>query len=133
MLCKYATWICLAGIFVPTLGCSPSGPRMAQVSGAVTLDGQPIEDGEIMFVPLDKELGPEAGRINKGVFTLPAKVGMNRIEIRASKAVPGRQTPMGPITLEYIPARFNTDSTLQEEVLSDHKNEYALKLLSVTK
>ena len=109
--------------------CGPKGPAMATVSGVVTFDGQPVEDGEILFSPLDKNLGPEAGRIKNGAFNFPAKVGQSRIEVRASRAVPGRDTPMGPITLEYIPARYNEESTLSENVTADGKNHWELKLV----
>lgn len=41
--------VLLAG--VAASGCSDSGPKSYHVSGAVTLDGQPIPFGEVIFTP----------------------------------------------------------------------------------
>lgn len=42
---------CLAILFLPITGCSEPGPKAYRVSGAVTLDGQPIPYGEVIFTP----------------------------------------------------------------------------------
>ena len=37
--------------FLILAGCGDSGPAEYDVTGSVTLDGQPIEKGEILFLP----------------------------------------------------------------------------------
>lgn len=120
-------------LFATTLlliGCS-GGPRSYPVSGTVTLDGKPLDDGNIYFLPLDPNVPPDAGKIEAGHFRFAAREGKVRVEIRASREVPGKRSPMGNIRKEeYIPARYNRESTLEAEVRADKENVYSLELTS---
>jgi hypothetical protein len=113
------------------LGCGKSGPRRAAASGHVTLDGQPIDEGVIQFLPVQGTVGPETGGvIANGQYAIAQQrgpvVGMNRIELRASKKT-GRkiQDPTGRpgvLTDEYkemFPTSSNTNSTLVREIKDD--------------
>ena len=110
------------------VGCSGGGPDdRGEVRGTVSLDGQPIEKGSIVFEPTDGNSGPMSGAtIQNGAYHVPAKkgpaVGANRIEIRATKKT-GRKVPARPpLTgeedeiVQFIPARYNEESTLIEEI-----------------
>jgi len=105
-------------------GCS-SGGRPAEktypVSGNVTLDGQPLAEGEIIFKDPAKgevHLGP----IKDGKFQLQATAGPKRVEIYAYKMEldPVAREMYGeeaqPAKVNYIPARYNTESTLTANV-----------------
>ena len=109
-------------------GCGNNGPRRAAVSGHVTLDGQPIDEGVIQFLPVEGTVGPETGGvIANGQYDIPqqrgAVVGKNRVELRASKKT-GRkiQDPTGRpgvLTDEYkevFPPSSNTNSSLVREI-----------------
>ena len=62
--------ICGCGAGIPD-----TRPRIA-VSGTVTLDGQPLENAVIRFVPLPEVKGPTASiAIESGKFGLPAYAG----------------------------------------------------------
>ncbi len=109
-------------------GCGNKGLRRAAVAGHVTLDGQPIEEGVIQFLPVNGTVGPETGGIiAKGQYDIPQQrgpvVGKSRVELRASKKT-GRkiQDPTGrPGTLtdeykEMFPPSSNTNSSLVRDI-----------------
>lgn len=60
----------LAIFVLLTSGCGQSGPSMAPAKGRVTLDGQPVSDAAVAFMPVGG--GPMAvGKTNaQGVFVL---------------------------------------------------------------
>src|SRR5262249_27420377 len=100
--CLVLSLLCLAGCF----------GNKAEVSGTVKLDGVPIKEGSINFIPVEGTLGPGAGAvIEDGKYHIAASkgvtVGKNRVEIRAFKNT-GRkvQDPTGKpgvLTEERVP------------------------------
>jgi hypothetical protein len=119
------TWACLAAP-----GCGDAGPKTYAVFGTVSLDGRPLEEGDIYFYPLDPNISADAGKIKAGQFAFRTKAGKKRVEIRASRVVPGKQTPMGgPMRVEFLPARYNAQTTLTAEVLTkgDKRFEFPLE------
>jgi len=113
------------------VGCGPSGPRKYAVSGTVKFDGQPLEDGHIIFTPEDPSLGPEAGDIVQGEYRLEAHGGMQKVKVSASKAVPGTEGQgfRGlPLIEEYIPAKYNSATTLSAEVTPSGDNRFDFEL-----
>ena len=62
-------------LLVP-LGCSGTDGRVS-VSGKVTLDGNPLEDGSISFRPAPgTSANSSGGRITAGSYELPAESGL---------------------------------------------------------
>ena len=106
-------------------GCSPG--QRAAVSGQVTLNGQPIENGMIAFIPTADGDAPSAWtKIIDGRYQIPAHqgpgVGPCRVEIRWAKKT-GRKIPAvhpaGPIieeTREVVPERHNLQSELEMSI-----------------
>jgi hypothetical protein len=126
LICCGLVW--WAGLLA--LGCGEAGPKTYAVSGTVTLDGRPLEEGDIYFYPLDPNLSADAGKIKGGRFAFRAKAGHIRVEIQAHRVVPGKKTPMGgPEREQFLPARYNTESTLAREVLvqGDNRFEFVLE------
>lgn len=109
------------------LGCGPAGPKTYKVSGTVTFDGQLVESGEIILLDPAEVEPPVAGPIVNGEFDFASTAGVKRVEIRASRDT-GKMGPLGPVFDEYIPARYNSDSHLKEEVVPGGKNRFELKL-----
>ena len=108
-----------AAVMLPLAGCSdaPPGPRLVPVTGTVSYDGKPLPDGDIMFVPADKSVGPEATKIKDGKYSFKAREGKNRVEVTASRPVPGKKGPMGEDAFKsYIPTKYNQKSELTAEV-----------------
>jgi hypothetical protein len=94
----------------------------------VTLDGAAIEKGSITFLPTGGTQGPATGAaVADGRYRLSAAdgpvVGRNRVEIRAPRRT-GRKTPVWDTqpdnlideSIEIMPARYNSESTLEAEV-----------------
>ena len=109
----------------PMLGCGRPGPQRAVVSGTVVYRGEPIADGMIRFVPLEAGAGPMAGALIKdSKYEVNAlggvPVGRCRVEIKSLRAVAAQPTarPKGldmfrDLTVQYIPDKYNNNSTLE--------------------
>jgi hypothetical protein len=114
----------LALLFVASLaGCGDSdGAEKHTISGTVTLDGEPVENGTITFVPADG-VGPTAGApIENGQYTAEVPPGSKKVEIRAAKVVGQRKlydtpdSPTGDVVEELIPEKYNAKTTLTADV-----------------
>ncbi|MDB5387205.1 MAG: hypothetical protein JWM11_2851, partial [Planctomycetaceae bacterium] len=117
MRCPSSIWVtlpCLCLAFPLLAGCGPSGPTRAAVSGEVMFDNEPIDDGTIVFIPVDTTHGaPTGGRIKDGMYSLAAKdgpvVGTHKIEITANRKTGEKIVAAPPATGEidkieqYIP------------------------------
>ena len=118
-------------IFFLAFGCGAGSPAMYRVTGSVTFDGRPVENGEIIFVPFDKSLAPDAGNIDHGTYDLLVKAGKKRVEIRASRPLVGKKpNPMGPVYQDYIPEKYNARTTLEADVKSEGANRFDYELKS---
>ena len=119
----------LASLFI--VGCSGK-PRLYPVSGSVSFDGQPVPDGDIMFVSPDGVRGPDPGKIKDGKYALKTTEGKKRVEFSAAKIRPvGARGGGGePVPEEYLPARYNTESKLSAEVRASNANQFDFSLES---
>ena len=107
-------------------GCSPSA---VEVTGEITLDGQPVADGMISFVPpsSEKSLKPAWSKINSGRYSISAGRVLKpeipyRVEILAYHKT-GREVPsavpgggLRQEIVQIIPTEFNRKSTLKATV-----------------
>ena len=123
---------------VAVAGCDAE-PRHESVSGAVTLDGKPLDDAEVRFTP-DGGEGLTVGSLaQNGRYSLPNPPGLipgkYRVSISArgsAAASPGTPPdldlarPGGPT--ERIPARYNHQTTLRAEVSAGGPNTYEFEL-----
>lgn len=106
-------------------GRSKSGIEKVVVSGTVTLDAQPIANGEIRFHPIDGTPGPVSGApIRDGQYVAQGKggvpIGTHRVVITGFR--PGKNaaaSPEGGAVEQYVPARFNDQSILTAEITAD--------------
>jgi hypothetical protein len=98
----------LAGILLLT-EMSPSGPT---VTGLVQLEGQPLLEGRIKFVPEKGTAGSGGGDvIRKGKYRIEKglTVGKYQVEIRADRPIPGKKVPSpigGPPIDRVVPIVF---------------------------
>lgn len=105
------------GVAVLGLAAGCGGPPQATVSGTVTLDGQPVENGTISFYPTANAGQTAGGGIENGRFTVTGSPGEMTVLISANKVV-GKQKMFkdGPETdkiVELIPDRYNKTSELK--------------------
>ena len=110
-------------------GCGSDGPEIAGVEGTVTMDGKPLPNAAVVFVP---EGGRPAGArtdenghyvLNFSAGRQGAIPGKSRIRISTLsdpyEAEDGTSVPGSP---ETIPARYNAQTTLQYEVKAGETN-----------
>jgi hypothetical protein len=123
----------LAALVLSLSGCSGE----PAVTGTVTLNGEPVDGGAIIFTPDGVSGLKAAARIVDGKFTIPAggglSVGLNRVEILWKKktgkqiAVPGDAGHTTDETIQVVPDVYNARSTLKEEV-KEGSNTFTFEL-----
>lgn len=111
----------LAALLGAVVGCGSAS--QATATGSVTLDGKPIENGTISFVPADGQSATAGGRIENGQYSVELLPGAKRVEILATEVVGQRaayegdpNSPMIDITESIIPERYNRNSELTLDV-----------------
>lgn len=105
-------------LILSVVGC---GGKEGQVSGKVTFDGTPVDDGRIQFRNKADGQAFSTG-IKGGSYSLTCPPGEMAVEITASKIIPGKfdnsnGTPE-PVGMMYIPAKYNSATTLTASVKS---------------
>ncbi|MBI3463288.1 MAG: carboxypeptidase regulatory-like domain-containing protein [Planctomycetes bacterium] len=129
----------LAGIVVLGLicGCGPGGPEIASVEGTVTMDGKPLANAAVVFIP---ENGRPAGATtdSQGHYVLNftsgrkgAIPGKNSIRITTLRDA-GEDENGNPIPAqrETVPMKYNAASELTFEVKEGEKNVANFDLVS---
>jgi hypothetical protein len=112
--------------FAALIGCGPSSDRLA-VSGKVSLDGTPLDDGSIRFTSSGEKPVASGAMVENGEYYVPQERGLPpgtyHVEITSpdtdSPPVMARATPGGPgvpVARERIPAEYNTESKHSVEV-----------------
>jgi len=128
-------WLGLGlAVLLMVLGCD-SKSDLYPVSGTVTFDGQPVKEGDIIFLDPDNKVSPDAGKIENGKFTMKAKKGSKKVDIRATKIEPYPKDKTGAMgekegPVDYIPEKYNLKTELTAEVNAKGENTYEFKLLS---
>lgn len=113
--------IAISVALVLSVGCRPAGDGRLPVSGTVTWDGESLDGGMIVFVPI-AEGRSSSGKVIAGEFDLPSERGLPpgeyRVEITLEQET-GKQRVFhgdGPdsvsLTKQVIPKRYNQESTL---------------------
>jgi len=106
-------------------GCGPSGPAIGQVSGTITLDGQPVEEAMVFFEPVTGGRSSTAMTDADGKYVLNyvgtekgALVGEHVVKV--TKVRPAIYDDSGKVTTPGVPELFpisaNTESTLKATV-----------------
>jgi hypothetical protein len=110
-------------------GCGGNGG--VQVTGTVTFDGQPVEEGAISFVGTGEKPLSQGAVIKGGKFDAILAPGPKRVEIRASR--PKKPDPRDPDSArmreDFIPAKFNSASRLTAEIVAGKENSLKFDLL----
>jgi hypothetical protein len=114
----------LLALAISVVGCGrPEGPKTSVVTGEVTLDGAPLDEGAINFLPVDGNGVPSGAKISSGTYRADVPLGEKRVEIRAPKIVGQKDAYVGDpnspkinIVEERIPLRYNAQSELRTKV-----------------
>ncbi|OWK45482.1 hypothetical protein [Fimbriiglobus ruber] len=111
------------------VGC---GARTTSVSGTVSLDGKPLDQGKITFRGEDRDAQPRTGEIKAGKYQCDAPVGHVRVEVEAFQAIAkGEATGMGQ--RNYIPEKYNARTELTADVVAGKPQEFNFDLHSEQK
>jgi hypothetical protein len=120
-------FVSLALIAATLAGCGSGKPEgVAQVSGRVTLGGEPLSGAIVTFLPVQQGASTSLGRTDdEGRFTLlyggdieGAQVGQHRVTITTfSRGNPDADPPR-PASAEKVPAQYNRDTTLTADVVA---------------
>ena len=94
------------------VGCS-NEPDLVEVTGTVSFEGAPIEDGAIRFYPADGK-NPAGGTIKDGKYTATkVPVGASKVVISGAKVVSKKKiyntpnSPEMPVTAELLPDKYS--------------------------
>ena len=134
---------CLLGM---TWGCGGSDPlgRRA-VSGTVTLDGAPLEQGSISFQPTEQGKTSSGAVVNQGEYSIARDQGLPpgkyRVVINAIKPGTGMTLPEGGLPgdevgtppEELIPPEWNTKSKNFVEVTDSGATEFKHEIVTKKK
>jgi hypothetical protein len=118
-------------------GCGNTGPVRAPIQGNVTVAGQPLAAGRILFTPVAPNQGPATSAvITAGEYKIPKGegpiVGKNRVEVEADlnlgfaiddEAAFAKRGGK-PLPPNAIPPQFNRESQLVVEVKAGEDNSY---------
>jgi len=102
-------------------GCGNATPT---VTGLVTIDGQAVAKGTIVFIRTDGEMAREGGGIVEGRYQSRMPAGTYKVEVNAPTVVGKRsdesygQTVEVNVTEELIPERYNKKTELRAEIKS---------------
>lgn len=107
-------------IALTALGCGKSGVERVYVSGKATYDGQPIEIGQIRFVPTSPATGPVTiERIENGQYATKTTGGVtpgtHRVEMRMYDSHEYETAPRvaGSASVkQLLPDKYNRNSEL---------------------
>ncbi len=124
-----ASLLLVSPLFVATvIGCGDDGPKRYRVTGNVTWKNGSLPAGDIVLTPIDGGL-PDAGKIENGRYSLLATAGAKQVEILASREEGPVDPAMGVARrVNYIPKRYNDDTTLTLTVSPDGSNAYDFAL-----
>jgi hypothetical protein len=115
----------LSAILILGTGC---GSGKVPVSGMVTLDGKPLPEGRLYF--FDEKGLPTVDDFKEGRFAFQLTPGTKRVEIRAFELInPPPPAPYDP-KRNYLPARYNTNSTLRAEIPASGMTDLHFELQS---
>lgn len=110
------------------LGCS-SQPKLALVSGKVTLNRTPLQEGTIVFTK-DGEV-PKEFPITNGAYEGKVFVGTNKIQFAVYKKTATKASTPGadePSLLNILPDRYHQLSKETRDVTNSGPNEFSFDL-----
>lgn len=120
-------------------GCGGGGPKRYAVTGTVTLKGQNLDKGNIMFAPAEGSGTQQGAEIVNGSYQLAAKDGLLPGKYKVSISSPEGGASGGAIDLpgdpaeakpatEKIPEKYNAKTELTADITAGGENKFDFKL-----
>lgn len=131
--------VAFCALLPPITGCGDKGPQRHEVYGKVTFLKEPLDEGLIEFEPLENQGTKSGAGIKDGEYRIPKDKGLfsGRYKVTiyggdgfsgggdASPDTPKRKSVAGLVKdKERIPAKYNTQSTIEKEVIEGKRNEF---------
>jgi hypothetical protein len=111
-----------------------------EITGAVKLVGQPIQDGSVVFKPLDKQDTQEGAQIVNGQYKIPRQQGLKPGKYQVQISSGDGKTPVnldtdaapGPsaniTSVDRVPADWNIRSKQEITVKSSGPNKFDFEI-----
>jgi hypothetical protein len=110
-----------------------------EVTGGVTLQGQPLKEGSIIFVPLEKQDTQSGAPVINGVYKVPPQSGLKpgkylvRLTAGDGKTPANEEiaAPGGPaniVSVDLIPEEWNTRSKQEVVVKVNSPNKFNFEI-----
>jgi hypothetical protein len=114
---------CLAGLISLAAGCSKPDIPLGEVTGRVTLDGQPVQNAEVEFTPVSGNRVPSLGETDAdGRYIMRfsttrdgVMLGTNRVRVRSGQPIIVGGKDLG--AREVVPARYHSKTDLERKVV----------------
>jgi hypothetical protein len=127
----FSIWLGLLALSAMLAGCKQqrSFAPTYSVRGSVTLDAKPLTEGMIAFI--SSETGDlQALSIKDGKYAGQVRAGKRRVEVRAYLPRSGPKKPLEPPPKNFLPARYNAETTLSADVAAEGPNSFDFALSS---
>jgi hypothetical protein len=117
-------WRGLSTLLIATLvGCDSNEPKLYKVVGTVTMDGKPLPNAEVRFLPIpkgDEPVRPSSATTDEnGEYSLEystTKSGARPGSYQVYVSTKRNAMPEVPAVPESVPDVYNTKSTLKAEI-----------------
>ena len=110
-------------------GCTDPAPKPVSVTGKILLDGKPMSDGVVYFLPTDGRV-PVQTKIADGRFSLQPLPGEYRVSIQQERDSGTKNMYGDPQMISTIPARYNSETTLKATVTQGGPTEFEFEVQS---
>jgi len=110
-------------------GCGSGSPKVFHLTGDVSYDGDPVQQGTIMFVSQDPAIVDDSAPIKDGKYDAQVKGGKKKVVIHAVREEGEIDPAMGAKKqVSYIPPEYSVESMtkLQLEVTANGKHDFHL-------
>ena len=103
----FASTLAAFGLITAFSGCGETGPRSCRISGEVTIDGVPVEEGAISFEIVDAGDLPSGAMIINGRYQAELTPGRKIVRISASNPDPN----LGPdeVAPDLVPEKYQNE------------------------
>jgi len=137
--CIAASRLVAAGLAmaVPIVAAGCGGAAKRAIAGGVTIDGQPLDEAVIMFVPLDVATSKTGAKVVGGRYEVTPDVGLlpgrYRVEVTDDPPIdpamrPGASQPRPRRRL--LPIAYSIASPLAVEIMAGGETEFDFNLTS---
>lgn len=117
----------LFAVLAALAGCD-SRPKLYKVTGTVTWQGKPVENGRISLIAEDGKTTPAAAPIVDGKFELTATAGPKKVEVYNQRVTGFSKEMQQETRTNDIPPAYNAETKLRFEVKPADDNTLDLAL-----